>query len=252
MRSSKQWKVSRIKTNNPLFEVVSDAYQAFACEKPSTLGVCKQCCMDRHIEKDFLVPAIGDLPDDYVREWFFAAVADDFNHSVWMYLLPRVLELLAIGKDVSVIGIEVSLSRFPTGDASYWTAPQMEVLLRFQRLYLESGRFSEGSLLDDVICMFANASFPIDGILTDIWRWSDERLVTQLWTDWCEWTINNEIWITTFWENEFNEKVWSWYTSPEIYSRLLTISQNSELSNVLATRAKELAEVVRTASASKT
>ncbi len=226
-----------------LYEIISDAYRVFRCPKPITLGVCN-CCMNSKIEKDFFRPKVDELPIEYIREWFKGSIADDFSQSVWTYILPRVLEILALGKEPSFIGIEVSLNRFPTGNRSHWKSDQWSVLERFQFEYLKSGSFPDGVMLDDIICMFAEASFPIDSLIKSLETWSDEMLVQRLWADWCEWTISNEIWLTAFWEESNVDKIWAWYTSQSLYDRISSFGLSNEANEDISAKALEVADVI--------
>ncbi len=64
--------------------------------------------MDPAIEADFLKRAARDLPDAYVRDWFFAAYDSGITHAHVAWFLPRVLEMLAAGKDVAIVGNETA------------------------------------------------------------------------------------------------------------------------------------------------
>ena len=113
---------AKIASDHPLFGVIEQAYQVFNYPKPTSTEACRNWCMAPRIEANFFNPPIRQLPLEYVRDWFHAAY--DSNAGVakatWAYLLPRLLEILAAGEDVSPIGLEVSLSRFCTGNTSNW------------------------------------------------------------------------------------------------------------------------------------
>lgn len=111
----------KVGPDSPFYGVIEDAYRVFDCPTPMQIGVCEHCCMDGRIEKDFYNPDIRDLPLKYVRDWFFAACNPDLPKSVWGYLLPRVLEILATGGEVNYIALEINLSRFSTGDRDMWS-----------------------------------------------------------------------------------------------------------------------------------
>jgi len=74
------------------------------------------------IRKDFFNHGQADIPLNYINDWFFAAADIPLNKDKWRFVLPRILEVLASGEEPSSsIGIEVSLSRFATGDKKNWS-----------------------------------------------------------------------------------------------------------------------------------
>lgn len=155
---------ARISKAHPLHEVISEAYRVFRYPKPNTLGVCQHCCMDPGIEKDFLTPDVQDLPLSYLRDWFNGGVDLEMPRGVWGYLLPRILEVLAAGEEPAVVGVEVSLNRFPTGDLTQWRADEWAVIDRFRREFLADRHIPDGCFLDDILCMFASAQFSVSDL----------------------------------------------------------------------------------------
>ena len=152
--------IDKIKQSSPFYEIIIDAYEAFAVPRPNNLNVCDACCMEIDDQLRMLSYQSSDIPIHYMREWYEAAAQRLlFPKNIWMFVLPRTLELLAINKDPTWIGIEVALRRFPTGDKSQWTSEQWDVLDRFQKLFLKSVFSIEGTRcqeypLDDKLCMF--------------------------------------------------------------------------------------------------
>ncbi|MFM7444285.1 MAG: hypothetical protein ACKO2N_10310, partial [Tabrizicola sp.] len=103
---------------------IDEAWRVFDMPAPATTGVCEHCCMDPKIEADFLRQKARDLPLAYVRDWYFVAFTDDINHTHVAWFLPRVLELLADGKEVASVGDEVAFQRLPrTGFPDRWPLP---------------------------------------------------------------------------------------------------------------------------------
>lgn len=229
-------------------ECIASAYQAFQADTPSSLEVCRHCCMEPEIEDTFFDHPIHQLPLAYVRDWFFAA-SDSPTVSVQLsrYLLPRVMELLAQEQEVAMVGTEVSLTRFATGDTDRWSAAENAVIMNFVRLYLERFRPSKTKTLpedavDDVLCMLSSAGHDMNEFLEHLWNWSDEDLFALLARDWDGGYGRPSIWSTAFWEpNDWNHpkhsdnagKVAKWYRSGEMGTRakqaLQQPGQTSEL-----------------------
>jgi len=160
---------AKIAPNDPWFNLIEQAYGVFHYPKPTSTEVCIRCCMTPEIEDDFFNPVIRQLPLRYVRDWFQAAYnPPGIAKGTWAYLLPRVLEILAAGEEPASVGIEVSLSRFQTGNRANWSNREWKVLDRFQRDFLR-GKVERGSdAMDDVLCMFRLAGWPLTGLLDQV------------------------------------------------------------------------------------
>lgn len=176
---------AKMPPGHPFFDLIEEAYRAFDGYKPSDVDVCTICCLPKAIEADFFRPNIKDLPLHYLREWFGAACATEgVRKDIWSYLLPRTIEVLAMGEEPKNVGIEVSLSRFDTGNPSHWSDKQWSVLDRFQRQFLQSSSPSTGAwryhTLDDIICMFTLGGWQLDDLLSQVMSMADEQLVERL------------------------------------------------------------------------
>jgi hypothetical protein len=138
--------------NHPLFDLVEEAYRVFDYPKPSSTGVCEGCCMDREIEADFFNPSIRRLPLHYIRDWYSGAYdPNGVPKETWAYLLPRLLEVLASGENVSDMGLEVSLDRFGTGNPENWSKTEWRILDNFQKIFLREMIAQKREYLDDTI-----------------------------------------------------------------------------------------------------
>ncbi|MEM1078700.1 MAG: hypothetical protein AAGI09_09260 [Pseudomonadota bacterium] len=125
---------AKLGSEHPLYDVVAEAYRVFTYPTPQSVEVCQSCCMDPAIEAGFLEIAIEDLPLRHLSDWFSAAYDPrGVSKSIWGYLLPRILEALAYGEEVSFVGLEVSLSRFQTGRKENWNEAEWRVLDAFRK-----------------------------------------------------------------------------------------------------------------------
>lgn len=238
---------AKIQLDHPFFGIIGDAYRVFAYPKPSSIEVCVGCCMEADIEADFFNPPIDELPLRYIQDWFFAAYdPNGVAKATWAYLLPRILEILALDEDVANVGLEVSLNRFATGDSGNWTSEEWQILDRFQRCYLNREIAREGEPLDDTICMFALAGWPLDSLFEQVADQPDDVLIPRLWNDWCRGRVpgRDSIWITAFWGSPEKTQVYEFYTSEVLYNRAAALALADETSPDLAQKALEVAQVI--------
>ena len=197
------------------------------------------------VEADFLNPDRAHLSLTYVQDWFFAAAEIPMPRAPWVYLLPRVLEILAAGEEAATVGIEVTLSRFPTGDPAMWNDRQNAVLDRFATAFLDAQKTNTDDYLDDILCMFGLAKFDLDGLLAQLDGWSDAELATKLCNDWAHPYGGGSIWITAFWEAPLNTRVFTWYTSRSLYDRMAAFGLEEATPKELADQALIVADIIR-------
>jgi hypothetical protein len=244
----------RIQPDHPFFAIIEEAYRAFAVPPPSSLGV-HDCGMDASVRRDLLTLPSAQLPYRHVRDWYLAEVDPaGVPRATWAYLLPRVLEILALGQPVSEISLEISLSRFATGNPDHWSAAQWAVLDRFQRLYLQramgrgeaSAIYRSGDRLDAVLCMFRLGDWPLDRLLEQLAAMPDALLADRLWRDWCEGSPPGceAVEITTFWPEADREAIRAWYTSPALRARMEALALADDTPAELAEQALAVAEVI--------
>ena len=239
---------AKIPTDHPFFDIIAEAYRVFARYKPRSIEVCEGCCMDADIEADFFNPQIDDLPLHYIQDWYFAAYdPKGVAKSTWGYLLPRILEILALGEDVSNVALEISLNRFETGNRDNWTSDEWQVLDKFQRHFLKREIESRTkNYLDDTICMFRLAGWPLDGLLEQVTSNSDVILAQRLWSDWCNGVVpgRESVWITAFWDNPDETKVFDFYTSKALYTRMESLGFADDTEPEISTKALAVAGVI--------
>ncbi len=244
---------AKLADDHPFFGIIEDAYRVFAYRKPTELEVCKGCCMEPEIEADFFTPDIRELPLHYVQDWFFAAYdPPGVSKAIWGYLLPRVLEVLAADEEAASVGKEVVLKRFPTGVADHWSAAEWDVLDRFQRAYLarelQRGRGERvQGYLDDTLCMFGIAGWPLDDLLAQVAAAPNEVLARRFWQDWCAHCVpgRESIWIDAFWEGGGNSQVFAFYTSRALCDRIEALALADGTPEDLVRQASAVADVIR-------
>lgn len=232
---------AKIAPDHPFFEIIEDAYLAFNYPTPSDTGVCKNCCLAPEIEADFFRPIIEEMPLHYLQEWYHAAyTTGGVTKATWAYLLPRILEALAVDEEVCVVGAEITLQRFQSGNREHWNDEEWAVLDRFQRAYLEREAGRETEYLDDTICMFVLGGWPMEALVEQVMALPDDVLASRFWHDWCRGRPG--IWLTAFWEDE--AKILEFYTSPELYARMEALACSPETEKVLAEKALDVASLI--------
>lgn len=235
---------ARIARDHPFFDIIEDAYRVFGYAKPTSIGVCENCCMYAEIEADFFTPSIRDLPLHYLQDWYFAAYdPSGVPKRTWGYLLPRVLEVLAADEELALVALEVSLNRFQTGNRDNWSAAEWEVLDRFQRDYLQREMRRETELLDDTLCMFGLAGWPLGDLLDQVAAFPDDVLARRLWHDWC--LGRPAIEITAFWDKGGNTEAFNFYTSRVLYDRMEALALSPATDPALAEKALSVASVIQ-------
>lgn len=241
---------ARIESGHPFFDLIEQAYRVFRYPKPHSTEVCVGCCMDPGIEADFFNPSIRDLPLRYVQDWYSAACdPNGIAKSTWAYLLPRILEILAARQEPGNVALEISLNRFETGNPAHWSAEEWRVLDAFQRLYLkrefELPPPETGYFLDDVLCMFAIAGWPLEDLLDQVLGMPDAALAQRLWHDWCRFIPGcGSIWITAFWERSGNTRVFEFYTSKNLLGRMEALALADETGPQIARQASDIVSVI--------
>ena len=247
-KSSPQPLKAKVSAGHPFFDIIEEAYRVFAYPKPSSIEVCRNCCMDPTIEADFFNPPIRQLPLEYVRDWYFAAYEENgVAKATWAYLLPRLMEILATGEELSYNGIEVSLGRFDTGNPKNWSSKEWAVLDRFQRVFLERHIANTEGHLDDVICMFRLGGWDLDDLMNQVKAAPSEHLATRLWNDWAEWCgpAREGIWTTAFWKAEDEARMLDFYTSNELYEKMEALALDDCTDPAIAAKASAVASNIR-------
>ena len=207
---------------------VARAWQVLDLPVPATTGVCVNCCLDPQIEADFLNHSARDLPAAYVRDWYFAAYSPDLRFAQMGWLLPRVMQMLAEGEEVTNLGLEVVLARLPlAGFPDAWPRDAVQAVRDFAHAYLVTACAEEGTEpLDEVLCMIGESGLPIGDFLADLDRLADDTLADMLHRSWVvDW--GGKIPLSPFWSTDTSRAaVWGWYTSPELYKRMMRAAEN--------------------------
>jgi len=246
---------------DPFFELIEDAYRAFATHKPSDTEVCVDHCMPQPIADAFFSYDVRELPLRYLEEWYSAAASSEgISKHLWTYLTPRILEVLAAGQTVSFLGFEVVFQRYPVGRKEEWSENQWQVLDGFQRRFLareiasetgKRGNILRDSYLDDKLCMFRRGGWELEDLLNQILAMPIDQLISRLWQDWCEdFGEYGTTWVTEFWEPDDKARMEKFYVSDVLHQRFMGTALSDSSHPDIANKASDLVSVIeRTASA---
>lgn len=208
-----------------LTAAIDAAWRVFDMPAPATTGVCQHCCMEPEIEADFLKRTARDLPAHYVRDWYEGAYDASIQHDHVAWFLPRVMEMLAAGDEVTQIGNEVAFARLPlTGFPDRWPEGEVRAVRDFAQAYFNALIHSDlprtAHDIDTALCMFGKARLDLAPFLTLLDRLPDAKLVENLKRLWV-WNGKGRVWFTAFWDREPERAVaWNWYTSEALRDRM--------------------------------
>ncbi|MBN8633006.1 MAG: hypothetical protein J0L76_19400 [Rhodobacterales bacterium] len=204
---------------------IDEAWLAFDLPPPATTGVCRNCCMDPEIEADFLNRPARELPDAYVRDWYTAAYDETIRHGHVAWFLPRVMEMLADGKEVASVGNEVAFKRLPyAAFPERWPERQVAAVNRFALAFLDAKLGDEPALgwgdLDRLLCMFGEGGIDITPLLRRLDALSDDELADLLHRVWF-YRHRGSIPFNAFWSHlPAKTQAWEWYISPALLGRM--------------------------------
>lgn len=236
---------AKVRPGHPFYDLIKEAYRVFAGPTPQDVDVCTECCMPKAIAADFFRPHIAVLPHAYLTEWFGAACpTEGVRQDIWSYLLPRTLEVLAAGEEPNYVGVEISLSRFDTGNPARWSHEQWNLLDRFQRQFLHTVT-SRYHSLDDTLCLFSLGGWQLSDLLAQVLAMPDEEIVGRLWRDWCDgYDANGTIWTSAFWKKDDEARVSDFYKSDALRDRIEAIALSDSVQTALAKKASDIFSVI--------
>lgn len=111
--------------------VIADAYKAFRHARPAfPLDVCLNCCMDAELEQEMREKPLRELTARHFYQYNSSAKSAVQPVDEILYLLPRMLELIAEGEDIHH-STEIALDRVGNCPPGTFDEAQRRVLDRF-------------------------------------------------------------------------------------------------------------------------
>ncbi|MCG3269575.1 hypothetical protein [Yoonia sp. I 8.24] len=177
-------------------------------------------------------------------------MAPDVPQSLWRFLFPRILEVLAAGEDLAgMSGIEVTFScRFQVGDRSRWSEKEWSVIEEFRLELLNNITLEDGfnGSFEDAMLLFVLAGWEEQVLFDQLWQWDTEKLVQHMNQYWSiirhDGTIKRSPWISTFWPDK--ELARSFFLSSRMYDRLVAYGTAEDTPAPLAQQALEVADMI--------
>jgi hypothetical protein len=205
-------------------QAIARAYAVFDLRPPKTLGVCTACCMDPATERAILRKGQSQLSLEDIREWTAAAFRDDMAFDSVAWVLPRILDLLAQGEEVSSNGNEVALSRLPrAGFPGNWTVDQVDAVNAACMAILDRHAARRAGGLDGLLCMFSLGGLPVAPFIARLDALPDEDLAELLHAE-LQATSGMMVWHTAFWEDHRErDRIAEWYASPLLQDRMANL-----------------------------
>ena len=122
----------------PPRSVVEDVYRVFRRHKApaASLDACLNCCMSPELEREMRQLPLSKLTRQHFYEYNTAAKSEVQPAAELLYLLPRMLELLAEGAEIHH-SIELSLDRLGRCPADTFDEAEQRVLNQFALSYFE-------------------------------------------------------------------------------------------------------------------
>ncbi|MEW9918455.1 hypothetical protein AB2B41_02475 [Marimonas sp. MJW-29] len=235
----------------PIFaQVLSEAYEVFACPAPSNLNVCTKCCMDLADHDAMLACHPSQIEEKHLISWFNAAfVLSEFPQSVRTFLAPRIMAFAAGTNDY--IHHELMFERLRLGDAQLWSDAQNDVIRAYHRTYFDwyRRRSEDDPFLDDILCTFSLTHFPAEDGIDCLNRWRDEELFDRLWLD-SQHAGGATLWQSVWWDwdpggmhpsiAEAKRQIDAWYYGPVLRGRIDRFLETADPTTNRWSRAAEL------------
>lgn len=151
-------------------QVIKDAYTVFSqYAAPEHFSVCTACCVSIEEERALRTLPLPVLPRELIYTYNNSAQTSLFGKHEVAYLLPRILELVALNETIHHSN-ELNLCRLAEVPANQWTEKETAILNRFALQYTKD-EFHQAELsqdivdIDEILIMFCRAGINIEPIL---------------------------------------------------------------------------------------
>ena len=211
-----------------LAPLVAEAYGVMAAPHPFSHGVCRACCLPPALEAGFFEITQRDVSEAFLHAWYRASHEDDMTPEVMAWLLPRVMELLALGKTDVFPYLEIAFQRLELTDfPASWSPRAVDVFHRFAKAQFRRMVLDDASDLDALIAMFANSGLGVAPFLGILWDLPTEALARAMYQAFCNpepgWVVQTPLWS----RQDDRTKTWAWYLSPDMAERMGEAASNN-------------------------
>ncbi|HEY4083476.1 MAG TPA: hypothetical protein VGM81_22530 [Burkholderiaceae bacterium] len=229
--------------------VIVDAYTVFGRHRAPAhpLDACTACCLSEELEQEMRQLPLNKLSGRHFYEYNTAAKSDTQPADEVLYLLPRMLELIAEGVDVHH-SIELALQRVGSCPSGSFGQKELDVLDRFALAYFQEALCAECVMAGrckwheepmSILLMFHMAGLSIEPLL-DGWLRTSHPAATVQWVEATYWRF----WEKQEYENPFADdypvfkrQIKHWLLNPEHRQRFIE--------KLMAPEFQQLAELQR-------
>lgn len=166
-------------------EIINDAYSIFSQYSPPELfSVCTACCVSIEEERALRTLPLSLLPRELIYSYNDSAKAELYNKNEVAYLLPRILELIALNEEIHHSN-ELNLCWLTETPSEQWTNKEKELLEQFSVQYVndafqQAEQTQQIIMLDEILIMFCRAGIHIEPILNYITQSSNFYVIASL------------------------------------------------------------------------
>ena len=186
--------------------------------------------MHPEVEARLLNWPVREIPLDDLRDWYFAASDNPFPRPVMKWFLPRILELIADGRELASVGHEVALRRLhDSGFPADWPDAAVDLVNRFAVTLAvttvvcpktAAHPIEDRATLDETLCLLGQGGVDMALVLAKLDTLPTEVLAGAFGRDWA--LMGHEISINAFWESgPAKDMVLGWYTSDAMFERMM-------------------------------
>lgn len=201
---------------------ISEAYQLFDYPVKGRLSVCSECCISEERMQELMRTPVKNLSLSAIYDYLDAVHYDEEGSEI-KHFLPRILELLVQGEELS-FDTELYLQRCHFNKPC-WSKEELDFLHRFSTAFFREILSTEPEQCNDTAENYL-AMFNLSGL-------NSEHLL-EIWEEMCEESLNALFhfqkfiyylgygYRNTFSENkDFEQKLNKWANSPELAEKIL-------------------------------
>ncbi|MEM9344685.1 MAG: hypothetical protein AAGA87_16720 [Pseudomonadota bacterium] len=204
-----------------LAPLVAEAYQVMAAPHPFCHGLYRACSLSPRVEAGFFEVEQREVSAEFLREWYRGTHSDELTPEVMSWLLPRILELLALGQTDLFPYLEDAFQRLDLTDfPASWSPRAVDVFQRFARAQFRRMVLEDASELDALIAMFANSGLGAAPFLEVLWGLPVDALARVMFEAFCRDEAVGLV-QTPLWTRQSDRtRTWAWYLSPDMAERM--------------------------------
>ena len=200
--------------------LIVQAYKLFRTRPPENAGVCTDCCMRKIDEARLIATPVRNIQKELIEEWLNAAFTTTPSETDAIWLLPRLMELVAQDIELNTAGAEVTFRRI--GDfrpVSAWQPKSKALFEEFAIEVFQARLLQADPRIDETLCMFSNAGMDMSPLLYSMEAMELTQLARSLSA---ELTLGFNLGTDAFWENALHRnEVSKWISQASLSDRLL-------------------------------